>query len=60
MERALIIEYQDMIQQVITGLTPDNYQIAVDLAKAPQEIKGFGPIKDEAVKQVKAWQKALM
>ena len=60
MERALITEYQDMIQQVITGLTPDNYQIAVDLAKAPQEIKGFGPIKDEAVKQVKARQKALM
>ncbi len=60
MERALISEYQDMIRQVITRLTPKNYQIAVDLAQAPEEIKGFGPVKHKAVQEVKSQQKALL
>jgi indolepyruvate ferredoxin oxidoreductase len=59
MERALISEYQDMISTVSANLNSENYQVAVELAKAPQDIKGFGPVKHEAVAKIRAQQSAL-
>ncbi len=44
-ERALIDEYQAHIAQVIATLNPSNHALAVEMARVPEQIKGFGHVK---------------
>jgi len=46
MERALIREYRASIEEVVTGLTPANHALAVEIAAVPEQIKGFGHVKE--------------
>lgn len=58
MERDLIAEYEAMIRDVCSSLTPDRYDLAVQLAESPQQIRGYGPVKEASVVQVRArWQR---
>jgi indolepyruvate ferredoxin oxidoreductase len=41
----LIRDYEQQMAQVLSGLTPDNHAIAVELAELPLQIRGFGPVK---------------
>ena len=45
-ERQLIEDYFSLIEEVIAKLTPENRMIAVDLASLPDEIRGFGHVKE--------------
>jgi indolepyruvate ferredoxin oxidoreductase len=54
MERDLIAEYAAMIRDVCSALTPDTYDLAVQLAELPQQIRGYGPVKEASVAQVRA------
>lgn len=45
-ERALIVEYRNKIEKLITSLSADNLQAAIAIAAVPQEIKGFGHVKE--------------
>jgi indolepyruvate ferredoxin oxidoreductase len=44
-ERALIREYEDTVERLLGGLTPQNHALAVQIAAIPDEIRGFGHIK---------------
>jgi indolepyruvate ferredoxin oxidoreductase len=44
-ERALIREYEDTVERLLAGLTPQNHAAAVQIAALPDEIRGFGHIK---------------
>jgi len=44
-ERALIAEYEQTVERLLTRLTPDNHALAVEIASLPDEIRGFGHIK---------------
>ena len=44
-ERALIGEYQASIDQVLAKLNADNHALALDIARLPEQIKGFGHVK---------------
>jgi indolepyruvate ferredoxin oxidoreductase len=44
-ERALIREYEDTVERLLAGLTPQNHALAVQIAAIPDEIRGFGYIK---------------
>jgi indolepyruvate ferredoxin oxidoreductase len=58
MERDLIAEYEAMIRDVCSALTHDTYDVAVQLAELPQQIRGYGPVKEASVAQVRArWQR---
>jgi indolepyruvate ferredoxin oxidoreductase len=45
-ERALIAQYIGDLRTVLAGLTCDNLPIAVALVELPDQIRGFGPVKD--------------
>jgi indolepyruvate ferredoxin oxidoreductase len=45
-ERALIDQYIGDVRMLLAGLTRDNLPTAVALAELPDEIRGFGPVKD--------------
>ena len=60
MERALIAEYEEMVDRVLSRLSAVNYDEAVRLLSLPDEIRGYGPVKEEAVERYrKARVKAL-
>jgi indolepyruvate ferredoxin oxidoreductase len=45
-ERALIAQYTGDLRTVMAGLTRDNLAAAVAIAELPDQIRGFGPVKD--------------
>jgi indolepyruvate ferredoxin oxidoreductase len=48
-ERALIREYEDMVARLLVDLTPQNLATAVQLASLPEEIRGYGHIKQKNI-----------
>ncbi|OYZ01850.1 MAG: indolepyruvate ferredoxin oxidoreductase [Polaromonas sp. 28-63-22] len=44
-ERALIAQYRASIDEVLVGLTPANHAVAVEIARIPELIKGYGHVK---------------
>jgi indolepyruvate ferredoxin oxidoreductase len=49
MERALIADYTRSIEQVLQRLSADNMGMALEIARIPEAIKGFGHVKDKNV-----------
>jgi indolepyruvate ferredoxin oxidoreductase len=45
-ERALIGEYRTSIEHVLATLCADNHALAVEIARIPEQIKGFGHVKE--------------
>jgi indolepyruvate ferredoxin oxidoreductase len=45
-ERALIREYEGLVDELLGGLTAPNHSLAVKLASIPDEIRGYGHVKD--------------
>lgn len=45
-ERALVAQYSADLRSVLAGLAPGNFATAVALAELPDQIRGFGPVKD--------------
>ena len=60
MERALIGEYQAMIERVLAGLTPARLADAVALAASVDQIRGFGHVKHANVTKVREAQAQLL
>ena len=60
MERALIAEYRGMIEGVLRSLDADNYATAVELAALPEQIRGFGHVKEKAVAEYRARVEELL
>jgi indolepyruvate ferredoxin oxidoreductase len=46
MERALIGEYRASIEQLLGALAADNHALALEIARIPEQIKGFGHVKE--------------
>jgi indolepyruvate ferredoxin oxidoreductase len=44
-ERALIVEYGADVERLCVGLSAERHALAVDLARIPEQIKGFGHVK---------------
>jgi indolepyruvate ferredoxin oxidoreductase len=45
-ERALIAEYRASIDEVLAGLNAANHAVALDIARLPEQIKGYGHVKE--------------
>jgi len=59
-ERALIRDYEKVLDEIATGLAPDNYDIAVELVSVPLQIRGFGHVKSRAIEEAKAEELRLL
>lgn len=60
MERALIEDYKATIENALGKLSNDNRQFVSAIARLPEEIRGFGPVKLEAIEKAKAKKKGLL
>src|SRR6266568_3972888 len=59
-ERALVREYETMLDEVLARLSRENHHIAVALAAIPEKIRGFGHVKMRHLKAAKAEEAALL
>ena len=48
-ERRLIEDYVRLLDEIVAGLTPANHGAAVALASVPDEIRGYGHVKDKSI-----------
>jgi indolepyruvate ferredoxin oxidoreductase len=60
MERQLLADYEALIARLAAELTPANLGLAVSLASLPDDIRGFGPVRQASVAAVSARQTALL
>ncbi len=59
-ERALIVEYERVVAELIEGLTPDNHRLAVEIASLPERIRGFAHVKARHIDEAKAREAELL
>jgi indolepyruvate ferredoxin oxidoreductase len=59
-ERALIGQYTGDLGAVLSALTEDNLATAVAIAELPDQIRGFGPVKDASRAKAQARRTQLL
>ena len=60
MERQLIADYEALIEEVLAGLNHEGHAIAVELASIPEQIRGYGHVKEAHLKAAKAHEAQLL
>ncbi len=60
LERQLRNDYEAMLTQLCTTLSHTNYSLACELTELPDNIRGYGHVKSESIKQYQANREALL
>jgi indolepyruvate ferredoxin oxidoreductase len=59
-ERALIGEYRAAIDELLASLTTDQLALAIEIARLPEEIRGYGHVKERHLAAARTKWAALM
>ncbi|MFP5515876.1 MAG: indolepyruvate ferredoxin oxidoreductase family protein [Alphaproteobacteria bacterium] len=59
-ERQLIADYEAVMGEVLHSLTREKLDLAVEIAKLPMEMRGYGPVKARNVSVAKAKEAKLL
>jgi indolepyruvate ferredoxin oxidoreductase len=59
-ERKLVADYEALLDELMTKLTPVNHPLAVALAAIPEKIRGYGHVKARHLDAAKADEAALL
>jgi indolepyruvate ferredoxin oxidoreductase len=59
-ERRLREDYLALVEELSSGLTPENHALAVELASVPDRIRGFGHIKERNLEAARQRWDALL
>ncbi|HYP82940.1 indolepyruvate ferredoxin oxidoreductase family protein [Variovorax sp.] len=59
-ERALIQEYRASIEELLRGLDAGNHALAVEIASLPEQIRGYGHVKDRNLAAARTRWQSLM
>jgi len=59
-ERQLVKDYETLVDELLTRLSPQTYELAVSLASVPEYIRGYGHVKLRHLKDAKAREAALL
>ena len=60
MERRLIEEYFEAVDELLAGLRPENLDLAVELASVPERIRGYGHVKERNAADAESAKAALL
>jgi indolepyruvate ferredoxin oxidoreductase len=53
MERALIVEFESRVEQLLGALNTENLDLATEIVGLYMDIRGYGPVKEQAVDEVR-------
>jgi indolepyruvate ferredoxin oxidoreductase len=59
-ERRLIADYRALIEELLEGLSLDNHELAVELARLPEQIRGYGHVKQRHLQSAAQRQAELL
>jgi indolepyruvate ferredoxin oxidoreductase len=59
-ERQLIEDYIKLVDEICAKLSPANHALAVELASIPDEIRGYGHVKERSLDTAKAAEASLL
>jgi indolepyruvate ferredoxin oxidoreductase len=59
-ERRLIADYEALVAELVAGLDHETHGLAVALAAIPEQIRGYGHVKDASVQSAKAREAELL
>jgi indolepyruvate ferredoxin oxidoreductase len=60
MERSLVRDYESLIADLAANISQKNYQAAIKLASLPEQIRGYGHVKDRNVAAVALERERLL
>jgi indolepyruvate ferredoxin oxidoreductase len=60
MERQLIADYEKTIGEILGHLSAGNHALAVRIASIPEDIRGYGHVKEANVKKAKSREAELL
>ncbi|NQD80291.1 indolepyruvate ferredoxin oxidoreductase family protein, partial [Pseudomonas sp. CrR14] len=60
LEHRLIEEYEQSVVSLLERLTNSNYQTALAIAELPEQIRGYGHVKERAVEQARVQRQHLL
>ena len=60
MERRLIEEYEQTIEELLRGISKKNHALAVEIARIPEQIRGYDQVKQKNVKSAKSQENDLL
>ncbi len=59
-ERRLIDDYEAMMNRVVDGLNSEKLAAAVEIARLPDQIRGYGYVKEQSIAEVEARKSGLL
>ena len=59
-ERRLIADYRAVVEELLAGLTLDNHDLAVEIARLPEQIRGYGHVKQRHLDSVRRREAELL
>jgi len=54
MERGLILEFEDLLESALAGMTVENRDTLIDSVSRYLDLRGYGPVKEAAVENMRA------
>ncbi|MBI5121181.1 MAG: indolepyruvate ferredoxin oxidoreductase family protein [Rhodospirillales bacterium] len=60
MNRRLLGDYEKMLDEVLGRLSPQNLDLCVELAALSQAWRGYGPVKEKAIRKTEARRQDLL
>jgi indolepyruvate ferredoxin oxidoreductase len=59
-ERRLIADYERRVEELIAGLSAGNRDVATEIARLPEQVRGFDTVKDENLRNVREKEAELL
>lgn len=59
-ERQLIKDYEATIEELLRDLTPENHRTGVEIASLPEQIRGYGHVKEASIVDTKSREIELL
>ena len=59
-ERQLVVDYEQVLGELMAGLRPENHGLAVQIASIPEQIRGYGHVKMRSLAAAKEKQARLL
>jgi indolepyruvate ferredoxin oxidoreductase len=59
-ERQLIADYESVVEELIQGLSHDSHALAVEIARMPEQIRGYGHVKEAHLERAKKREAELL
>jgi indolepyruvate ferredoxin oxidoreductase len=60
LERRLVRDYEARVEELLVGLSPETFELAVEIARIPELIRGFDSVKEEQLAHARAKEQELL